>query len=352
LWEWLVDAAAEYRDESPDGESLHGRGRQGMTIPPRDQLTICFAHVAYQLQAQLERRNTGLCSFQVRSPDQLDARIGEADVLVVSGLWRDDLLERGRKLRFIQSIGAGVDQFPKALLAERGIRLASARGVNLRAVAEHAMALILAQSRRLPEARDHQARHLWRGMIGDLSEREDELGGKTLIIIGLGGIGGRLAELAKAFDLKVIGFRRDPAAGKGAADSVHDLSALRSLLPQADFVALTCPLTKETENLIDAEALGLMKPSAFLVNVARGRCVDEAALAAAMAEGRIAGAAIDVTAEEPLAAGSPLWGLPNVLITPHTAGETRRYEDNVLDILQDNLERLWRGETSLRNQVV
>jgi D-2-hydroxyacid dehydrogenase (NADP+) len=161
-----------------------------MTVPPKDQLTICFAHVAYQLQPQLERRNTGLKSFQVRSPDQLDARIGEADVLVVSGLWRDELLERGRKLRFIQSIGAGVDQFPKALLAERGIRLASARDVNLRAVSEHAMALILALSRRLPEARDHQAKHDWRGMIGDLSEREDELGGKTLIIIGLGGIGG------------------------------------------------------------------------------------------------------------------------------------------------------------------
>lgn len=242
-----------------------------MTIPPRDQLAICFAHVAYQLQAQLERGNSGLKSFEVRSGDALDARIGEADVLVVSGLWRDELLERGSKLRFIQSIGAGVDQFPKELLAERGIRLASARGVNLRAVSEHAMALILALSRRLPEARDHQARHLWRGMIGDLSQREDELGGKTLLIVGLGGIGGRLAELAKAFDLKVVGIRRNPAAGKGAADSVHDLSALRSLLPQADLVALTCPLTEETLNLIDAEELGLMKPSAFLINVARGR---------------------------------------------------------------------------------
>jgi phosphoglycerate dehydrogenase-like enzyme len=323
-----------------------------MTIPRKDGLTICFAHVAYQLQRQFERRNLGLNSFQVWSSDELDARIGEADVLVISGLWRDELVERGRKLRFIQSIGAGVDQFPKELLAERGIRLASARGVNLRAVSEHAMALILALSRRLPEARDNQARHVWRGMIGDLSEREDELGGKTLIIVGLGGIGGRLAELAKAFDLNVIGFRREPSAGKGAADSVHELSALNSLLPQADFIALTCPLTKETENLIDDEALGRMKRSAFVVNVARGRCVDEDALVAALAEGRIAGAAIDVTAEEPLAAYSPLWDLPNAFVTPHTGGETRHYEDNVLDILQDNLDRMWRGEVTLRNQVV
>jgi phosphoglycerate dehydrogenase-like enzyme len=323
-----------------------------MTIPRKDELTICFAHVAYQLQPQFERRNTGLNGFQVRNRDELDARIGEAHVLVVSGLWHDGLLERGGKLRFIQSIGAGVDQFPKDLLAERGIRLASASGVNARAVSEHAMGLILALSRRLPEARDNQARHVWRGMIGDLSEREDELGSKTLLIVGLGGIGGRLAKLAKAFDLNVIGFRRDPASGKGAADSVHELSALSSLLPQADFVALTCPLTKETENLIDTEALGLMKQSAYLVNVARGRCVDEAALVAALKEGRIAGAAIDVTAEEPLAADSPLWDLPNAFVTPHTGGETRHYEDNVLDILQDNLDRLWRGESTLRNQVV
>lgn len=323
-----------------------------MTIARKDELTICFAHVAYQLQPQFERRETGLNSFQVWRRDQLDARIGEADVLVISGLWRDDLLERAGRLRFIQSIGAGVDQFPSELLARRGIRLASARGVNARAVSEHAMALILALSRRLPEARDNQARHVWRGMIGDLSQREDELGSKTLVIVGLGSIGGRLAALAKAFDLNVVGVRRDPAAGKGAADSVHNLGALGSLLPQADFVALACPLTKETENLIDAEALGLMKRSAFLVNVARGRCVDEAALAAALAQGRIAGAALDVVAEEPLAAASPLWDLPNALITPHTGGETRRYEDNVLDILQDNLDRLWRGETTLRNQVV
>jgi phosphoglycerate dehydrogenase-like enzyme len=323
-----------------------------MTIPRKDELTICFAHVAYQLQPQFERRNFGNRSFQVWNSDELNARIGEADVLVISGLWRDELVERGRKLRFIQSIGAGVDQFPKELLAQRGIRLASARGVNLRAVSDHAMALILALSRRLPEARDNQAKHVWRGMIADLSVREDELGGKTLLIIGLGGIGGRLARLAKAFDLNVIGFRRNPAAGKGAADAVHDLSALRSLLPEADVVALTCPLTEETENLIDAEALGLMKRSAFLVNVARGRCVDEAALVAAMREGRIAGAAIDVTAEEPLAPSSPLWDLPNVFVTPHTGGETRRYEDNVLDILQDNLNRMWHGDATLRNQVV
>ena len=134
-------------------------------------------------------------------------------MLVISGLWRNALLDRAPRLRYIQSIGAGTDQFPRETLARRGIRLASARGVNARAVAEHAMALILALSRRLPEARDNQARRVWRGMIGDLARREDELGGKTLLIVGLGDIGGRLARLAKAFDMRVIGLRRDPALG-------------------------------------------------------------------------------------------------------------------------------------------
>ncbi len=321
-------------------------------LPPNDKLVICFAHVAYQLHERFSGLDTGISSIAVRDLETLEDRVGEADVLVISGLWQDGLLDRAGKLRFIQAIGAGTDQFPLAELRKRGIRLASARGVNYRAVAEHAMALILALSRRLPEARDNQAKRVWRGMIGDLSRREDELGGKTLLVVGLGQIGGRLAQLAKAFDMRVLGLRRNPAAGRGATDAVHAMGEFKSLLPETDFVALTCPLTKETEKLVDAEALARMKSSAYLVNIARGRVVDEAALVEALAARRIAGAGIDVTAEEPLAPSSPLWGMEHVLLTPHTAGETRRYEDNVIEILRDNLGRLRRGEEPLRNQVI
>jgi phosphoglycerate dehydrogenase-like enzyme len=131
------------------------------------------------------------------------------------------------------------------------------------------------------------------------------------------------------------------------------MSELKAVLPQADFVALTCPLTAETEKLIDADALGRMKPSAYLLNAARGRVVDEPApLVDVLARRQIRGAALDVTVEEPLPAASPLWAMENVLITPHTAGETCRYEDNVLAIMQENFARLWRGETELLNQVV
>jgi phosphoglycerate dehydrogenase-like enzyme len=321
-------------------------------LPSKDKLTICFAHVAYQLRQRFLSRDTGIDCFEVRDAAALEQRIGAADVLVISGLWRNDLLAHAKRLRFIQSIGAGTHQFSREALAQRGVRLASARGVNARAVSEHVVALILALSRKLPEARDNQVKRVWRGMIGDLTRREDELAGKTLIIVGLGQIGGRLAQLAKAFDMRVIGIRRDPRAGAGHADAVHGLSELKALLPQADFVALTCPLTAETERLIDADALGRMKPSAYLINAARGRVVDEPALVQALKKRQIRGAALDVTVEEPLAADSPLWTMEQVLITPHTAGETCRYEDNVLAIMQENLERLWRGETQLLNEVV
>jgi phosphoglycerate dehydrogenase-like enzyme len=321
-------------------------------LPPYDKLAICFAHVAYRMHERFSALNTEIYTFAAGDPDTLEKRVGEADVLVISGLWHNGLIERAKKLRFIQSIGAGTDQFPREELVKCGIRLASARGVNYRAVSEHAMALILALARRLPEARDNQATRIWRGMIGDPSEREDELGGKTLLVVGLGQIGGRLAHLAKAFDMRVLGLRRNPATGRGAADAVHAMGEFKPLLPEADFVALTCPLTEETEKLLDAEALGRMKPSAYLVNVSRGRVVDEVALVDALAARRIAGAGIDVTVEEPLPQNSPLWGMEHVLLTPHTAGETRRYEDNVIEILRDNLGRLWRGEAQLLNQVI
>jgi phosphoglycerate dehydrogenase-like enzyme len=321
-------------------------------IPPKDQLQICFAHVAYQMKACFDALNTGISSFEVRDRESLDRRIAEADVLVVSGMWHAGLVDLGSRLRFVQSIGAGTDQFDKSALTAKGIRLASAAGVNARAVSEHAMSLILALARRLPEARDNQARRVWRGMIGDLTQREDELTGKTVLIIGLGRIGGRLAQLAKAFDMRVIGFRRHPASGAGAANAVHPLTELPAFLPSADFVVLTCPLVPETRGVIDARALGLMRSSAFLVNCARGGCVVEPALIEALQAGRIAGAALDVTDPEPAEEASPLWAMPNIFVTPHTGGETRQYEANVNEILLENLERMWRGEQELRNQVV
>jgi phosphoglycerate dehydrogenase-like enzyme len=321
-------------------------------FPAKENLTICFAHAAYQMQARFELRKSGVKSFQVWNYDDFTKRVGEADVVVVSGMWKNDLIPHAGRLKFIQSISSGMDQYSKEQLAAKSVRLASAAGVNARAVAEHAIALILAVARRLPEARDNQHGKTWRGMIGDLGQREDELGGKTLLVVGMGRIGSHLAKLAKAFDMKVIGIRRNPSQGANGADSIHAMGDLVKLVPQADFVALTCALTPETTGLMSKQAFAAMKPSSVFVNVARGKVADEAALTETMKAGKIWAAALDVTADEPLPAPSPLWSMPNVFITPHTAGETRRYEDNVIDILLENLDRLWRGESALRNQVL
>ncbi|MGO4170721.1 D-2-hydroxyacid dehydrogenase [Bosea sp. TAF32] len=320
-------------------------------LPPEGELTIGFAHAAYQLGDEFATRGHSAGSFEVRTLDELRERAPEADVLVVSGLWRNELLPRLPKLRFIQSISAGTDQFDKAAIAAAGVRLASAQGSNERAVAEHAMSLILALARQIHLARDNQAKQHWRPMIGERARREDELGGKTLVVVGLGRIGQRLAKLADAFDMRVIGVRRSSEPQPHVEAVVHP-EKLEEAVANADFVALTCPLTPETEGLVDARILAAMKPSAFLVNVARGRVVDEAALLDALGNGRIAGAGLDCVHEEPLPAASPLWRLPQVIVTPHSAGETRAYEGNVVDILFDNLARLARGETALRNQIV
>ena len=320
-------------------------------LPPPDALTIAFAHQAYGLAAEFAGRGHPARAIEARSVDDLRARIAEADVVVASGLWRNDMIEAAPRLRFIQSVSAGTDQFDKQRLARAGIRLASAQGANERAVAEHAMALILGLQRQLHLARDHQTARHWRPMIGDRTAREEESGGKTLVVVGLGRIGLRLAALARPFGFRLLGVRRRPGPCP-EVDALLPPERLHEALAQADIVALTCPLTPETEGLIDASALAALRPTSLLVNVARGRVVDEPALIAALREGRLAGAGLDCVHEEPLPPGSPLWAMPNVIVTPHSAGETRAYETSVIDILLDNLGRLAHGETELRNGLV
>lgn len=322
------------------------------TLPSREQLKICFAHAAYQLGSRFAARRTGIAFTEARDAAAFAREAADADVIVVSGLWKNDILEAAPKLRFVQSISAGINQYDQARFRGKGVRLASAQGVNEVAVAEHAMALMLALKRHIHTGRDNQAKAYWRPMIADIAAREDELRGKTLLIVGYGGIGRRLARLAQAFEMHVIGVKRDPSGDKGAANEVRAIADLDRLLPEADVVALTCPLTPETTGLINGGRLARMKPSAVLINVARGPVVDEPALIEALQSRLIAAAGIDVTVEEPLAPTSPLWQLSNALITPHSAGETQAYEDNVLDILLHNLDQLWLERDALRNGIV
>ncbi|NVK44789.1 MAG: D-2-hydroxyacid dehydrogenase [Rhodobacteraceae bacterium] len=321
-------------------------------LPARKDLNILFAHGAYDMKPIFDGADHGISTQQVSTYADLEKALPEADVLVVSGLWKNDLLKHATKLKYIQSVSSGTNQYDIEAFKDRGIRLASGQGVNKNAVSEHAIGLLLSMTRRLAFARDNQHATFWRTEQTDPMLREDELSGKTMVIVGTGGIGDRIAKLAKAFDMKVIGVRRDASKGKGAADEVHSFKDLKSVLPQSDVLVLSCPLTDETRNIIDAEALSLLKDTALFINVARGACVDEEALIEVLKSEKIAGAGLDVTANEPLPADSPLWSLDNVVLTPHAAGETRRYELNVLSLLTQNLDRLWAGEAALVNQIV
>jgi D-2-hydroxyacid dehydrogenase (NADP+) len=313
------------------------------TITARE-LTIGVCHSAYPIAPVIRERLPEVRVFQEWNTDDMRPRMPEVDVLVISGAWHDSLLEAADKLKWIQSIGVGYNQFPLQELKRRGIRLTNAVGVNANAVSEHALALILALARRLPEARDNQHRKYWRPMISDPRSREDEINGKTLGIVGLGAIGNRLATFAKAFEMRVLGTKGNPSTYQGMADEVLPPDRLGELLEVADFVALCCPLKPETINLIGAAELKRMRATAYLINVARGQVVVEDDLVAALQAGEIAGAALDVILDEPLAPDSPLWEMPNVLITPHTGGETSLYEKRLVDIMVENLRRWDRGE--------
>lgn len=314
--------------------------------------TVLFGHAAFQLGAEYESRGIGRNFIEVRTPEDTEAQLPNADVLVVSKLWRNEWIDRAPRLKFIQSVSAGTEQYDRKRLAAKGIRLASAQGVNTEPVAEHAIGLMLSLTRQLHLARDRQHKHQWRTNVADVARREQELQMQTIAIVGLGPIGKRIADLARAFGMRVLGVNRSGQSSHPSLDTTVSISMMSEVLPYADFVILACPLTPETQGLINAVQLKAMKKSASLINVARGRVVDQSALIEALQDGTISSAGLDCFHDEPLPADSPLWDFDNVIITPHSAGETRSYEVRVIDILLDNLGRLAQGDTELRNQVI
>jgi len=321
-------------------------------IPPPNRLNVLFAHNVFDFVPAFEALGTGIRARQVTRREDLRAALPEADVLVASHMWDNDMLPLARRLVFLQSISSGTERFDLAALKAGGVMLSSAQGVNRNAVSEHAMGLLLSLTRRLAIARDAQAARQWRRMSSDPAVRPGELPGKTLLLVGLGAIGERIAMLARAFGMRVIGVRRDPARGAGGADEVHGFRDLAALAPRADVVMLACPLTDETRGLLSAEIIAALRPSALVINVGRGACIDEDALISALQAGRIAGAGLDVMATEPLPEGSALWGMPNVVLTPHSAGDTTIYESNLMGLLSRNLARLWAGDAALENRIV
>ena len=244
--------------------------------------------------------------------EELERALAGAHALIVRSETRvtPDLLTRGPNLRVIARAGTGVDNIDVHAATRRGVAVMNAPGANTVSAAEHAMGLLLAQARHIPGAAEAMRRGEW-----DRKRFEGtELRGKTIGIVGLGRIGSHVAQLARAFGMHVVG--HDPyLSPERAAELQLKLLPLDQLLGQADVVTLHVAHTEQTHHLINAERLKLMKPTAVLVNTARGELVDEAALAEAVREKRIGGAAIDVFAVEPLPADAPLRKLERVILT-------------------------------------
>jgi D-3-phosphoglycerate dehydrogenase / 2-oxoglutarate reductase len=282
------------------------------------------AEAGVQLLAAAREIEVVNCAGKPR--EELERALGGAAALIVRSETRvtADLLTRAPQLRVIARAGTGVDNIDVHAATRRGVAVMNAPGANTVSAAEHAMGLLLALVRHIPWAAEAMRRGMW-----DRKRFEGrELRGKTMGVVGLGRIGGHVAQLARAFGMQVVG--HDPyLTPERAAELQVRLLPLEQLLRQADVVTLHVAHTEQTHHLINAERLKLMKATAVLVNTARGELVDEAALADAVRDQRIGGAAIDVFAVEPLPADSPLRQLERVILTPHLAASTAEAQERV-----------------------
>jgi phosphoglycerate dehydrogenase-like enzyme len=284
-----------------------------------------------------------------------DAPLDDVEVLLRGWLSADAfdrVLARAPRLAWVHSATTGVELALTPTALERGIVITNARGVFSRPIAEYVLMMILAVSRRLPQLLELQRERTWQPLEGA------ELRDVTVGIVGLGSIGRAVGALATAFGCRVLATRRRSDAGSAASESDPDAASLGELmldrvlgpdglpelLAESDFVVLAAPLTPDTERMIDDRGLGLMKPGAWLINVARGRLVDERALLRALRDGVIGGAVLDTFVEEPLAASSPFYDLPNVIVTPHTSWSSGRVLDRSVGLFCDNLRHFARAE--------
>jgi phosphoglycerate dehydrogenase-like enzyme len=291
-----------------------------------------------------------------------DGPVDDVEVLLrgfLSSEAFDRLLVRAPELRWVHSATSGVERALTPAALARDVLVTNARGVFSRPIAEHVLLMILAISRRLPQLLELQRERTWQPLEGR------ELRDLTVGIVGYGSLGRAIASLLTAYGSRIIAMRRNPGQGEGPSrpldeDDRFDVEpvvarlvgpdGLHELLGESDIVVLAAPLTAATDNLIDESALGAMRRDAWLVNVARGRLVDDVALTRALTEGRIGGAALDTFREEPLPTSSTLWDLPNVIVTPHTAWSSARVLDRSIELFCDNLRRFRAGEP-LRNVV-
>ena len=292
----------------------------------------------------------------LHTQDEAIIRDHAADIEIVAGWFDQKWLRDMPNLRWVQQWGAGANWILENEWQERPFTLTNVSGVHAVPISEHIFAMLLAIGRRLRHAHEAQQAHVWAPMKHPTEDFADipfafstgtmfELADKTMLLIGVGAIGERTAKLAQAFDMRVIGLRNNPEKSSPYVDEMVGPQALSTVLPKADFIVITAPLTPETHHLIGEAELALMKSSAYIANIGRGQIIDETALLPALQNKQIAGAALDVFEQEPLPEDSPLWDLDNLLITSHYSGGTPRYHERAFAIFLDNLGRYQRGET-------
>ena len=254
---------------------------------------------------------------------------------------------RATNLRWMHLFNAGVDNPVFRDLLERGVRLTTSSGSTAKPIAQTAIGGMLMLARRFPQWGDSQRRHAWEPIRDNMPP---DLDSQTMVVLGPGAIGNEIARLARAIGLRVIGVRRSPGGEGDHVDSMVTPAELVSVLPQADWLAIACPLTNETRGIIDAAALSAMPRGAHVINIARGEVVDEPALIEALRSGQIGGAYLDVVSQEPLPAESPLWDMPNVIISPHNSSIAAGNEGRTVEYFLTNL-RAWATGGEMVNEV-
>jgi phosphoglycerate dehydrogenase-like enzyme len=296
---------------------------------------------------QVEAVERAVPQAEILSPasrEEADTALADADA-VLGFLVRPSNLARAARLRWIHSTAASVTGvlFPELVASD--VVVTNARGLHADAMAEHTLGVMLAFARRLHVARDAQARATWaQERIGSETPPIASLAGSTLGLVGLGAIGSAIASRARALGMRVLAVRRRPARDPSPAHEQWPVARLHDMLPLVDWLVIAAPHTPETQRMIGQAELMRMRPTARLVNLGRGAIVDEAALTDALREGRLAGAALDVFEEEPLPAESPLWSMPEVIVTPHISGLGPRYWERAMEQFTANLRRFVAGE--------
>jgi len=259
------------------------------------------------------------------------------DADVVLGLVTPKLFVNAKKLSWVQSISSGVDSFMYPEFMNSDVLLTSEKGLVGEHLADHAFGLLLTLTRQLAMARD-MGPASWKNRPA-LRAEEVELSGLNLGIIGFGGTGRSVAKRADAFGLNIRAIDKEEVSPSEAVKTVESTSSLSDLLSWSDVLCICCPLTKETEKLVNRETLSLLKKGAYLINVTRGEIIDEDALVESLKSGHLKGAGLDVTPREPLPDDSDLWNLPNVILTPHTAGASQYRASRNLDRFISNVEK-------------